>query len=228
MGQNILKLIKLADIITLINALMGFASIIMTLRGQIESALVLILLAVIADGADGAVARYSGFGVLGANLDSLSDVISFGVAPAVIAFVSLSKFGFLAGVFPVLFMVCGTLRLARFNVSGKKDGFEGIPITAGGLMVALFLLVKDLVPYFEYSFAALLFILSVLMVSTIDYPKIKKSIILAPMAIVLTFNIAAFFFGAYSLVKKGSLLLFILIMVYFLSPVWRKIYGRNK
>ena len=65
----------------------------MTMHGQIESALVLILLAVIADGADGAVARYSGFGVLGANLDSLSDVISFGVAPAVVAFVSLSKHG---------------------------------------------------------------------------------------------------------------------------------------
>ncbi len=228
MRQNILKLIKPADIITLINALMGFASIIMMLRGQIESALVLILLAVIADGADGAVARYSGYGVLGANLDSLSDIISFGVAPAVIAFVSLSKLGFLAGVFPGLFMVCGTLRLARFNISGKKDGFEGIPITAGGLMVALFLLVRDLVPYFEYSFIVLLFILSLLMVSTISYPKIKKSIIVAPMAIVLIFNIAFFFYGASDLVKKGSLLLFILIMAYFLFPAWRKIYARNK
>ena len=82
---------------------MGFASIIMTLKGEIESALVLILLAVIADGADGAVARYSGFGVLGANLDSLSDVISFGVAPAVIAFVSLSKLGYLGRGFSLLF-----------------------------------------------------------------------------------------------------------------------------
>ena len=86
MGQNIIKIIKPADIITLLNALLGFASIIMTLQGQLESALILILIAVIADGADGAVARYSGFGVLGANLDSLSDVISFGVAPAVAAF----------------------------------------------------------------------------------------------------------------------------------------------
>lgn len=228
MGQNILKLIKLADIITLINALMGFASIIMTMRGEIESALVLILLAVIADGADGAAARYSGFGVLGADLDSLSDVISFGVAPAVIAFVSLSSLGYMAGVFPGLFLVCGTLRLARFNISGKKDGFEGIPITAGGLIVALFLLVKDLVPYFEYSFVVLLLILSLLMASTISYPKIKKPIILAPMALVLIFNIAAFFYGSLDLVKKGSLLLLILIMAYFLFPVWRKLYARNQ
>jgi len=222
MGQNILKLIKPADIITIANALLGFASIIMILHGQIESALELILLAVIADGADGAVARYSGYGVLGANLDSLSDVISFGVAPAVVAFVSLSNLGYLAGVFPGFFMVCGTLRLARSNISGKKDGFEGIPITAGGFIVVLFILIKDFVPYFEYSFAVLLFILSLLMVSTVSYPKIKKPVIIAPIAIVLVFNIAAFYLGFPEIVKKSSLFLFILIMAYILIPIWGK------
>ena len=228
MGQNILKLIKLADIITLINALLGFGSILMTLNGQIESALVLIFLAVIADGADGAVARYSGTGVLGANLDSLSDVISFGVAPAVVGFVSLDGMNNWIGVFPGLFLVCGILRLARFNVSGKKDGFEGIPITAGGFIVALFLFMKDFVPYFEAIFPALLLILSVLMVSTISYPKIKKPIILAPMAIVLVFDILFFYLDYPGLLKKGTMLLFILIMVYVLNPVWRKIYGRDQ
>lgn len=228
MGQNILKIIKPADIITLVNALIGFASIIMTLHGQIESALVLILLAVIADGADGAVARYSGYGVLGANLDSLSDVISFGVAPAVVALVSLTDLGYFAGIFPGMFLVCGTLRLARFNVSGKKDGFEGIPITAGGFMVALFLLIKDLVPYFEYSFAVLLVIVSLLMVSTISYPKIKTPIILAPMAIVLVLSIISFYLGFLDLLQKGSLFLFILIMAYLVSPAWGKMYDRNQ
>ena len=228
MGQNILKIIKPADIITLINALIGFASIIMTLHGQIESALVLILLAVIADGADGAVARYSGYGVLGANIDSLSDVISFGVAPAVVALVTLTDLGYFAGIFPGMFLVCGTLRLARFNVSGKKDGFEGIPITSGGFMVALFLLIKDVVPYFEYYFAALLVILSVLMVSTISYPKIKTPIVLAPMAIVLVLSIISFYLGFPDILKKGSLFLFILIMTYILSPAWRKIYDRDQ
>jgi archaetidylserine synthase len=226
MGQNIIKLIKPADIITLVNALLGFASIIMTLQGQLESALILILIAVIADGADGAVARYSGFGVLGANLDSLSDVISFGVAPAVAAFFSLGGQGYLAGVFPGLFLVCGILRLARFNVSGKKDGFEGIPITAGGFIVALFLLMRDFVPYFEYAFPALLIILSFLMVSTLSYPKMKTPLFLAPMVIVLFFIIAAFYLGYADYVKKGSLLLFILISAYILSPAWRKLYDR--
>jgi len=228
MGQNILKIIKLADIITLINALLGFASIIMTLQGQIESALIFIILAVIADGADGAVARFSGTGVLGANLDSLSDVISFGVAPAVVAFVSLDSMNNWMGVFPGLFLVCGILRLARFNVSGKKDGFEGIPITAGGFIVALFLFMKDFVPYFEAIFPALLLILSILMVSTISYPKIKKPIVIAPFAIVMVFDIIVFYFDYPDLLKKGTFLLFILIMVYVLSPFWRKIFDTDK
>ena len=96
MGEFILKLIKPADIITLISALFGFASIILIFQGQFEISLVLILLAVIADVADGAVARYTGYGILGANLDSLADIISFGVAPSVVAFVFLETSGFVA------------------------------------------------------------------------------------------------------------------------------------
>ncbi|MDO9096971.1 MAG: CDP-diacylglycerol--serine O-phosphatidyltransferase [Candidatus Methanoperedens sp.] len=228
MGQNILKLIKPADIITLVNALLGFASIIMTVRGQVDSALVLILIAVIADGADGAVARYTGYGVLGANLDSLADVIAFGVAPAVIAFVILD-IGYLSWVFAGLFLVSGILRLARFNVAEKKDGFEGIPITAGGFIVALFLLIRDYIPYFVYMFAALLVIISLLMVSTIDYPKLKKPVILVPMSIVLVFDIAVFYlnYPDMVMVKKASLLLFIMIFAYILSPIGRRFYVRN-
>jgi len=225
MGENILKLIKPADIVTLINALLGFASIIMTLRGEVDSALVLVLIAVIADGADGAVARYSGYGVLGAHLDSLADVISFGAAPAVLAFVFLK--GYLAWVFAGLFLICGILRLARFNVAGKKDGFEGIPITSGGFVVALFLLVKDFVPYFEYMFALLLVVLSLLMVSTIEYPKLKNPVILAPMALLLVFDVATFYLGYPDMVKKASLLLFVLIFAYILSPLGRRFYGNQ-
>jgi archaetidylserine synthase len=226
MGDNILKLIKPADIITIVNALLGFASIIMTLRGEVESALVLVLIAVIADGADGAVARYSGYGVLGANLDSLADVISFGVAPAVLGFVFLK--GYIAWVFCGLFLVCGTLRLARFNAAEKKDGFEGIPITSGGFVVALFLQMRDYVPYFESIFILLLVILSLLMISTIAYPKLKNPVILAPMVLLLVFNVVVFYLGYPDAVKKVALLLFILIFGYILSPLGRRFYARNK
>ncbi len=228
MGDNILKLIKPADIITIVNALLGFASTIMALRGEVESALVLVLIAVIADGADGAVARYSGYGILGANLDSLADVISFGLAPAVLAFYFLNKdMEYFAWVLSGLFLVCGTLRLARFNAAGKKDGFEGIPITSGGFAVALLLQIRDYVPYFESIFALLLVILSLLMVSTIAYPKLKNPAVLAPMTLLLFFDVVVFFMGYTEVVKIAALILLILIFGYILSPLGRRFYGNK-
>ena len=228
MGENILKLIKPADIITLINALLGFASVIMTVRGQVDEALILILLAVAADGADGAFARYSGTGVLGANLDSLADVISFGVAPAVAGFVILGSTGLLAWAVGGFFLACGILRLARFNVAGKKDGFDGIPITAGGFIVALFLLMRDYVPYLEYIFPLLLAILSLLMVSTIGYPKLKSPVLLAPMGILLAIDIIVFYRRDMDIVKSVSLIMFVLAFLYIMSPLGRRFYGRSK
>lgn len=224
MSDNILKIIKPADIITLINALLGFTAIIMILKGSIDNALILIFAAVIADAADGAIARHSGYGILGANLDSLADVISFGVAPAAVAYVILgNEEGLISG----LFLVCGILRLARFNVAGKKDGFQGVPITAGGFVVALFLMMRDHVPYFSQAFIFLLIILSLLMVSTISYPKLKNPLILAPMAIFLVLDIVLFSLGKQDIVKIVSMILFILMSVYILSPIGMKYYDRN-
>lgn len=227
MEKNIINLIKPADIITLINALLGFASITMIIRGQMEDALVLILAAVVADAADGAIARYSGYGILGANLDSLADALSFGAAPAAAAVVILGNWGYFAGLFAGLFLICGILRLARFNVVNKKDGFNGIPITAAGFIVALFLLIPDYVPYFELTFAGILVLLSLLMVSTIGYPKLSNPVILAPMALLLVLDIAAFYHGNSQAVKRLSLVLLILLCAYILSPVGRKWYVRN-
>ena len=226
MEEHILKLIKPADIISLINALVGFTAIITLIQGKLDEPLILILAAVIADAADGTIARYSGYGILGANLDSLADVISFGAAPAAVAFVVLDNFGIAAGLFAGLFLICGILRLARFNVSGKKDGFQGIPITAGGFVVALFVLIKDFVPYFEYMFAFLLIIMSFLMISTVNYPKLKSPILLAPMALFLVLDPVFFYLGDLATVRITSFILFVLLLVYVLSPVMRNCYDR--
>lgn len=223
-----IKLIKPADIITLLCALLGFGSIVMTGNGQNDAALVLILAAVIADAADGAVARYSGCGVLGANLDSLADAISFGVAPAFASFIFLNDLGALAWASAGFFLVCGILRLARFNAAGKKDGFEGIPITSAGFIVALFLLVREVVPYAEYVLIFLLIILSLLMVSSISYPKLKKPVILAPMGFLLVIDIAAFFLSYPEIVKIASSILLVFVFAYFVSPLGRRFYDRDQ
>lgn len=179
MGESILKIIKPADVITLINALLGFTSIILITRDKIYEALILILIAVIADSIDGTLRRHSGQNILGEELDSLADVISFGVVPALLAYVFLDNLGF-AEIFAGLFLACGMLRLARFNVAGNKNGFEGVPITVCGFIVALFFLFKEEVPYFEYLLISLLILLSLLMVSTINYPKYKSPTVLTP------------------------------------------------
>jgi len=222
MGENMVRLIRPADIITLFNAILGFASVIMAVEGESEIALVLILAAVIGDAADGAVARYTGTGVLGANLDSLADVIAFGVAPATAAFVFLKDGGAVSWIFPGFFLACGTLRLARFNAAEKKDGFEGVPITSGGFIVALFLLVKDYFLYSGHMFILLLVIVSLLMVSTISYPKLRSPYLLAPMGFLLILDIAGFN-------RSGiSLILFIFAVAYILSPIGKRFYDRNK
>lgn len=227
MGENIIRSIRPADIITLISAIMGFGSIIMTGSGQHDTALVLILAAVIADAADGAVARKFGSGVMGASLDSLADVISFGVAPAFASFAYLGS-GTAAWAAAGLFLLCGILRLARFNVAGKKNGFDGIPITSGGFVVALFILSKDYFMYAEYALLLLLVILSFLMISSISYPKPKNPIIIAPAGIVLAGDIASYYLGFPGFVKTLSLFLLIFAFAYILSPIWRRFYDRDK
>ncbi len=224
MGNDIIRLIKPADVITLVSAFLGFGSIIMIGNGQYEAALVLILASVIADAADGAVARYTGCGVLGANLDSLADVISFGVAPAVAVFIYLEGFGYAAWIMSGFFLVCGILRLARFNVAGKKDGFEGIPITSAGFIIALFLLVRELIPYAGYMFVILLLIVSLLMVSSISYPKLKNPVILAPMALLLVLDIAAFYLGYPGMARMASSVLLLFAFAYILSPAGRRFF----
>jgi CDP-diacylglycerol--serine O-phosphatidyltransferase len=228
MSENMIKLIKPADVITLLCALLGFSSIIMSGSGKHDAALVLILAAVIADAADGAMARYSGCGILGANLDSLADVISFGVAPAFAAFIFLNDLGVFAWASAGFFLVCGILRLARFNVAGKKDGFEGIPITLAGFIAALFLLVRDFVPNAVYVFVLLLVIVSLLMVSSVSYPKLKKPVILATMGLLLVLDIVVFYLGYPRVVKMASLILLVFVFAYILSPIGRRFYDRNK
>jgi CDP-diacylglycerol--serine O-phosphatidyltransferase len=101
MNESIYRLIKLPDLVTLLNALLGFTAVLMVVQSpsNVYHASILIILAVIADGIilaviadglDGAIARSMEYGVLGENLDSLADVISFGLAPAVIAYAILA------------------------------------------------------------------------------------------------------------------------------------------
>jgi CDP-diacylglycerol--serine O-phosphatidyltransferase len=172
----------LPNAITLCGMFAGFFSIIASLNGKFTVAAWAIVLAGVFDGLDGWVARMtntsSKFGV---ELDSLADVISFGVAPAVLSFTwALSPFGRVGWAVAFLYTACGALRLARFNVqkeTEEKKTFTGMPIpAAAGVISAIVIFYANMkwVPERSFFVLAIVILISFLMVSTLRFHSLKE------------------------------------------------------
>jgi len=134
-------LLLLPHLITTANLAFGFFAIVQSFAGRHDLAALGIVLAAVADAIDGRVARLAGAASrFGVEYDSIADTVSFGVAPAMLAFAAanLQVLGKPGWVMAFTFTVCAALRLARFNVSqGRYKGrFEGMPSPAAALMVA--------------------------------------------------------------------------------------------
>ena len=152
----------------------GVLSIIMVIQGNYLWAGIFILLAALADRYDGKVARYFKIdSELGKQLDSLADVISFGMAPAILSFQmhNYLAWGFFGYALVMLFPLCGAYRLARFNVTKFDGAFFGIPITFAGLFMALYCLATLYYPLPLAVTAVLVVVLSYLMVCTHRFHK---------------------------------------------------------
>jgi CDP-diacylglycerol--serine O-phosphatidyltransferase len=161
-----------ANTITLVNVVFGSLSLINTLHGDYKSAAILIIMAGIADGLDGRIARKLGImSEMGKELDSLCDLVSFGVAPAILLYSQvLYSFPYTLGIVAAIFYImCGAFRLARFNVLNIKGYFVGIPITLSGALIAPISWFADELP--ENLIMAIIVLLSFMMVSTI---KVRK------------------------------------------------------
>ncbi len=167
---------------TTINLAAGFYSILLAFSSKFLAAAWVILLAVVFDNLDGKVARLthteSEFGV---EYDSLSDLVSFGVAPAFLMYSFVLKdFGRLGIIAAFLFLICGALRLARFNVqTTHRDNFVGLPIPGAAAVVASFILVffKFDIDSHKYNliFLVSMYLLAFLMISSIKYRSFKKA-----------------------------------------------------
>ena len=226
MNESIYRLIKLPDLVTLLNALLGFTAVLMVVQSpsNVYHASILIILAVIADGLDGAIARAMEYGVLGENLDSLADVISFGLAPAVIAYAILApQYHYLVCVVSGAFLACGILRLARFNAISAKDGFVGLPITTSGLSVALYVLVfHDMEwQFFSHGLLAAMSILALLMISRVYYPKIRNIKYLGLAAILMIIVVLLFYLGNTAGVRVAAGATMVVIGSYLFSPLFK-------
>lgn len=221
----------LANFFSVLSLFCGFVSIIFSIESQFTFAAWAILSAVIFDGLDGQVARASGFpGEFGKELDSLIDVVSFGVAPAILGYIFIYyEFHFLgiAGLFFYLF--CGIMRLARYNITPKKDMvncFIGLPTTMSGAFLASFILIfrksnfESTIWAVPEMFLGLVVILSLLMISHIRYLSLDgakkilgktKGFVILGLAVLL--GLGLWF-------NKAGIILFILLLFYLIfSPV---------
>ncbi len=161
-----------ANLITLTNLSLGGFAIVFGLHGNLRLSLLLIFTAALADRFDGMVARkFNIESDLGKQLDSMSDIISFGVAPALLLYEGiLHEFGGPGTFFTVFYIGCGAFRLARFNISESTGYFTGLPITAAGVLATLSFFA---IPYFPpQTFLFLIMILSFLMVASFKLKKI--------------------------------------------------------
>lgn len=175
MGEKPINARMIPSMFTLANLCFGFLALVWALEGNYVWGATFILLAAVMDSMDGKVARkLSVSSNFGKELDSLSDVVSFGVAPAFLTYYAvlqehLSYYGLVVS---LAFVLCGAVRLARFNVLNISTYFVGVPITfAGGFMAFLLLFAQYL--HWAVYLAAML-VLAFLMVSTFKVPKLGK------------------------------------------------------
>ncbi|MBW1678443.1 MAG: CDP-diacylglycerol--serine O-phosphatidyltransferase [Deltaproteobacteria bacterium] len=210
----------LPNLLTSANLFCGFYAIVATTQGQYLKGAIAIMIAAIFDGLDGKIARVtrtvSRFGL---EYDSLSDAISFGVAPGILVYLwALQPFGRLGWLAALLFVACGTLRLARFNTQVhvvRSDYFNGLPIPAAAFMIATTVLLL-------YRFGGtgttkhvtiliMIYVLSFLMVSTMKFNML--------VIVVLLFIVIA---------AEPSIACFLMILCYVLSGPFTTLWLRQK
>jgi len=198
----------LPNAITLIGVCIGLSSIKFAIDGNFVIAIIAILFAGLMDALDGRIARLiKGTSKMGKELDSLGDVISFGVAPALIMyFWNLQYLDKLGWFVCLIYVVCVALRLARFNInteeepSWKDNFFEGLPSPAGGILVLMPLIIsfsglEEFLFKINYDLIVPVFfiIISILLISTIPTYSFKKIVIPRTMTKFLLFGIVLFF-----------------------------------
>ncbi|HHV75774.1 MAG TPA: CDP-diacylglycerol--serine O-phosphatidyltransferase [Syntrophothermus lipocalidus] len=162
------------NLLTLLNLSLGTLALINLFTGDYAKSAVYILLAVVLDGMDGRLARrLQVASEMGKQMDSLSDLVSFGVAPALLVFVQVFSptygYSLISVAVTVLFVICGAYRLARFNVLNITDYFVGVPITVAGGLVGALSFLASILP--AMGFLLILPVLSFLMISSIKVPK---------------------------------------------------------
>ncbi len=225
----------LPNMMTMASLLTGFMGILWSMDGRFEMAAVAIIVSCVFDGLDGKLARLtntaSDFGV---QLDSLVDLVAFGVGPAIMIHQwNTFEFGRLGIMASFLVMACGALRLARFNIqTGKisKRFFIGLPIPAAACTLATFVLFCSYIPESMAGMVpgialGLAFLVSILMVSNVRYASFKDAEVIRAHRFSATVTALLIFVLVASEPKLLSFVFFIgyivsgLVYTYFILPL---------
>ena len=197
----------LPNILTLGGVCLGISSIKFSIDGNFSLSVTLILLAAILDALDGRIARLiKGTSEFGKELDSLTDFVSFGIAPVfILYFWELNSYGKLGWAIALIYSVCCVLRLARFNLTKhennqewKNNFFEGIPSPAGGLIILIPLIYElsnfDFDLNLRFITPYLTIFIALLLVSKIPTPSLKKISISSKTTVFLLLSIGMIFY----------------------------------
>lgn len=213
--------IILPNLLTSASIFSGVFSIINATQHNFTNAAWLILLALVFDGLDGRVARLtnscSKFGV---EFDSLADIVSFGVAPAVLMYLYAGvEYGRFGVVVMALYVIFGAIRLARFNVmssSAEPSVFIGVPIPTAAVFISLLVLLFEKYPQLNSGIAllAVTIVVSLLMVSNIRYPSFKKVDMDKKHIRRIFIAITAAFLIIFIYPREGIVLLFTIYILY--------------
>ena len=234
-GQPTTRLYLVPCMLTISSLFSGFYSMVAAINGHFQAAAIAILVAALFDALDGRVARMTGStSSFGMELDSLCDIVSFGVAPGLLAYLwaltPYGRYGWLAG---FLYVATTALRLARFNVQTSREeesdgNFTGLPCPAAACMIATAVLFSTVVlnktdPVRHISLLLLVYLLSYLMVSThrylsfkhFDIPKEKRFHAFAAMILLLVL-----------LASEPHITLGVVALIYILSGPAMDLYKR--
>jgi len=226
----------LPNLFTSASLFCGFYSIIASFKEYFLSSAIAILIAIVFDSLDGRVARLTNTtSKFGAEYDSLADVISFGMAPSLLVYSwSLFIYGKWGWIVAFLFLLCGALRLARYNIQIgiiESSVFNGLPIPAAAAVVATTVIFFDYAgvegKFYNFFIICFVVILSLLMVSSIKYYSFKDVKLLRAKTFCCFFTLIVLLI---IIVAEPEIMFFILTLGYALSgPVWWLIqYDRRK
>ncbi|EAH6261994.1 TPA: CDP-diacylglycerol--serine O-phosphatidyltransferase [Campylobacter lari] len=219
----------LPNLFTAASIFLGIISVIASINQNFDKALIYIILSLICDGLDGRVARAtnstSKFGV---EFDSLADLIAFGVAPAMLFYMSIGyEYGRFGSLIAGLFVVFGAIRLARFNVTTgtyEPSVFIGLPIPTAAVVSALWVsayLYYDFLRDFSLMIVCIQMLLAFLMVSNIRYPSFKKidlkraNVLKVLILLVILFSMLYLYFLESALIVASLYVLYGIIRSFF-------------